>query len=164
VRLSLLGHCLEGFKGTVFRQTQFAEFELKLHTMAEKGEALTGDALEALYETITRKYYGHEGKLCLVDEMVKSEWCYVPHFYYNFYVYQYATAFTASTALSVQILEGDVEARKRYLNLLSAGGSDYPIELLKTAGVDLTTSQPLELTLRKMNQIMDEMEEILQGR
>lgn len=161
VRLSLLGSYLEGIKGTVFRQTQFAEFELQIHDFAEKGEALTGDRLNELYWEITRKYYGHDKGVCIVDDEIKSEWSYIPHFYYNFYVYQYATAFTASAALSEQVLSGDKAATKRYVDFLSAGGSDYPINLLKKAGVDMTTSQPFELTMKKMNRVMDEMEKIL---
>jgi oligoendopeptidase F len=161
VRLSLLGNYLEGIKGTVFRQTQFAEFEMRMHEMAEKGESITGDALDDLYMQITRKYYGHDKGVCIVDDEIKSEWSFIPHFYYNFYVYQYATAFTASAALSEQVLAGDKAATKRYLDFLSAGGSDYAIDLLKKAGVDMTTSQPLELTMKKMNRVMDEMEKIL---
>jgi oligoendopeptidase F len=161
VRLSLLGNYLEGIKGTVFRQTQFAEFELRIHELAEKGEALTGDKLNEIYAEITKKYYGHDKGVCIVDDEIKSEWSHIPHFYYNFYVYQYATAFTASAALSEQVLTGDKAATKRYVQFLSAGGSDYPILLLKKAGVDMTTSQPFELTMKKMNRVMDEMEKIL---
>jgi oligoendopeptidase F len=160
-RLSLLGSYLEGIKGTVFRQTLFAEFELRIHERAEKGEALTGDKLNTLYMEITRKYYGQDKHICTVDDDIKSEWAYIPHFYYNFYVYQYATSFTASAALSETILAGDKAATQRYLEFLSSGGSDYPIELLKKAGVDMTTSTPFDLTMKKMNRVMDEMEEIL---
>jgi oligoendopeptidase F len=161
VRLSLLGNYLEGIKATLFRQTQFAEFELRMHEMAERGESLTGDGLDALYAEITRKYYGHDKGVCIIDDEVKAEWAHIPHFYYNFYVYQYATSFTASAALSEQVLAGDQAATKRYLEFLSAGGSDYPINLLKNAGVDMTTSQPFELSMKKMNKVMDEMERIL---
>lgn len=162
VRLSLLGSYLENIKGTVFRQTQFAEFELRIHEMAERGEALTGDVLNTLYEEITRKYYGHDRGVCIVDDEIKAEWAYIPHFYYNFYVYQYATSFTASAALSEQVLARDPAATKRYIEFLSSGGSDYPINLLKKAGVDMTTSTPFELTMKKMNRVMDEMEKILE--
>ena len=163
-RLSLLGNYLEGIKQTVFRQTQFAEFELRMHEMAEKGEALTGDVLARLYEEITRKYYGHDQKICVVDDEVKAEWSFVPHFYYNFYVYQYATAFTASSALSAeQILARDPAARKRYLEFLSAGGR-LSHQLLKNAGVDMTTDEPLDLTMRQMSKVMDEMERLLEAR
>ena len=160
-KLSLLGNYLENIKGTVFRQTQFAEFELRMHEMAEKGQPITGDALDALYLEITRKYYGHDKGVAVVDDYVAHEWAFIPHFYYNFYVYQYATSFTASAALSEKVLSGDGEALKRYLAFLSAGGSKYPIELLKDAGVDMTTTEPLELTMRKMNRVMDEMEKLL---
>jgi oligoendopeptidase F len=163
-RLSLLGSYLENAKGTVFRQTQFAEFELRIHEMAEKGQPITGDALDALYLQIVRKYYGHDKGICLVDEDVQHEWAFIPHFYLDFYVFQYATSFTASAALSERVLEGDEAATKRYLSFLAAGGSKYPIDLLKDAGVDMTTEEPLKLTLQKMNRIMDEMERILATR
>ncbi len=161
VRLALLGRYLENIKGTVFRQTQFAEFELAIHELAEKGEALTGDKFNEVYMNITKKYYGHDQGICIVDDEIKVEWAWIPHFYYNFYVYQYATSFTASAALSEQVIAGDKTATKKYLDFLSAGGSKYPIELLKDAGVDMTTSMPLELTMQKMNRVMDEMEKIL---
>jgi oligoendopeptidase F len=160
-KLSLLGNYLEGIKGTLFRQTQFAEFELRAHEMAEKGEPLTGDALSKLYADITKKYYGHDKGVCIVDDYIQYEWAFIPHFYRNYYVYQYATSFTASAALSEKVLAGDAAATKRYLTFLSAGGSKYPIDLLKDAGVDMTTDEPLNLSLQKMNRVMDEMEKIL---
>ena len=161
VRLSLLGNYLDGLRGTVFRQTLFSEFELQIHQAAERGEALTGERFNDLYDTLTKRYYGHDKNVCVVDDEIKVEWAHIPHFYYRFYVYQYATSFTASVALSEQVLAGDKEATRRYLDLLSAGGSDYPIELLKKAGVDMTTSYPFELTIKKMNRVMDEIESIL---
>ncbi len=161
VRLSLLGNYLENIKGTVFRQTQFAEFEWRVHEMAEKGEPLTGDALSALYASIAKKYYGHDAGVCVVDDYVAHEWAFIPHFYRSYYVYQYATSFTASAALSERVMGGDTQARDRFLAFLSSGGSQYPIALLKTAGVDMTTREPLDLTIQKMNRVMDEMEKIL---
>ena len=163
-RLSLLGNYLENIKGTVFRQTQFAEFELRMHQMAEKGEPITGEALDKLYLEITRKYYGHDKGVSVVDDYIQHEWMFIPHFYYNFYVFQYATSFTASAALSEKVMAGDPAATKRYLAFLSAGGSKYPIDLLRDAGVDMTTNEPLELTLKKMNRVMDDMEKILAAR
>jgi oligoendopeptidase F len=160
-RLSLLGNYLENIKGTVFRQTQFAEFELRMHEMAKKGEPITGEALSKLYLEITKKYYGHDQGVCVVDPYIAHEWSYIPHFYRDFYVFQYATSFTASSALAEKVKAGDEQARKRYLDFLSAGGSKYPVDLLKDAGVDMTTDEPLDLTIAKMNQIMDEMEKIL---
>lgn len=161
VRLTLLGNFLDGIRGTVFRQAQFSEFELAIHERAERGEALTGDSFSELYDAIVKRYYGHDKGVCIVDDEIKVEWAHIPHFYYHFYVYQYATSFTASAALSEQILAGDKEATKRYMQLLSSGGSDYPIALLKKAGVDMSTSLPFELTMQKMNRVMDEMEGLL---
>jgi oligoendopeptidase F len=163
-RLSLLGNYLENIKGTVFRQTQFAEFEQRMHEMAQKGEPITGEALARLYLEITRKYYGHDQKVCVVDDYIAHEWSYIPHFYRDFYVFQYATSFTASSALAEKVKAGDPEARKKYLAFLSAGGSKYPVDLLKDAGVDMTTDEPLDLTIKQMNRIMDEMETILAKR
>ncbi len=160
-KLSLLGNYLEGIKSTVFRQTQFAEFELRAHEMAEKGEPITGEALDKLYAEMTRKYYGHDQGVTVVDDYVAHEWAFIPHFYRTYYVFQYATSFTASAALSEKVMAGDPAATKRFLSFLSAGGSKYPIDLLKDAGVDMTTDEPLELTMKKMNRVMDEMEKLL---
>ena len=161
VRLSMLGNYLDNMKGTLFRQTQFAEFELAIHESAESGVSLTGDMLDALYEKITRRYYGHDQGICIVDSCVRSEWAYIPHFYYNFYVFQYATSVTASSALSEEVLAGDKAVTKKYLEMLRSGGADYPIELLKKAGIDMTTPVPFQLAMKKMNRVMDEMEKIL---
>lgn len=160
-RLSLLGSYLENAKGTVFRQTQFAEFELRIHEMAEHNQPITGESLDKLYLDITRKYYGHDKGICIVPDYIAHEWAFIPHFYLNFYVFQYATSFTASEALASRVLAGDAAATRRYLTFLSAGGSKYPIDLLKDAGVDMTTNEPLQLTLQKMNRVMDEMERLL---
>ena len=160
-KLSLLGQYLEGIQFTVFRQTQFAEFELRMHEMAAGGQPVTGDTLAEIYFEITKRYYGHDAGVCVVDDYIRHEWSFISHFYNEFYVYQYATAFTASEALASRVKSGDTEAARRYLAFLSAGGSKYPIELLKDAGVDMTTDEPLNLTVRKMNQVMDEMEQLL---
>ena len=161
VRLSLLGNYLEGIKSTVYRQTQFAEFELRTHEMAEKGQPWTGEALDTLYADITKRYYGHDNGICIVDDYVAHEWAFIPHFYRNFYVFQYATSFTAAEALAEKVIAGDQAATKRFLAFLSAGGSKYPIDLLKDAGVDMTTDEPLELTIKAMNRVMDQMEQLL---
>jgi oligoendopeptidase F len=163
-RLSLLGNYLEGIKGTVFRQAQFAEFEMKMHEMGVKGQPITGDAMAKLYLDITKRYYGHDQGVVVVDDYIKHEWSYIPHFYRNFYVFQYATSFTAAEALAAKVIAGDPAAKTRYLTFLAAGGSKYPIDLLKDAGVDMTTDEPLDLTMRKMNKVMDEMEAILAKR
>jgi oligoendopeptidase F len=161
LRLSLLMSMLDGFKGTLFRQTQFAEFELAIHEAAEKGTPLTGKALTKMYGDITRKYYGHDKGVCTVEDNIAVEWAAIPHFYMDFYVYQYSTSFVASQALAAKVLEGDKEATKRYIEFISSGGSDYPIELLKKAGVDMTSSEPFDKAIATMNSIMNEIEAIL---
>jgi oligoendopeptidase F len=163
-RLSLLGSYLENIKATVFRQTQFAEFELRMHQTAERGEPITGETLSNLYLEIARKFYGHADGVMIVDDYVRNEWSYIPHFYLGFYVFQYATSFTAAEALSEKVLAGDEDARKRYLTFLGSGTSKYPIELLRDAGVDMTTDEPLDLTIKKMNDVMDEIEGLLGNR
>ncbi len=163
-RLSLLMSYLDGIKGTVFRQTQFAEYELAIHEKAEEGTPLTNENLTQIYGDIVKKYYGHDQNVCQVDSLYTLEWSYIPHFYYNYYVYQYATSYTASTALSEKILNGEDKAVEKYINFISSGGSKYPIELLKEAGVDLTTPDPFEKTMVAMNRAMDEIETILDRR
>lgn len=161
VRLAILGNYLEGAKGTLFRQTQFAEFESIIHEKVANGEALTGEDFDDIYFDLTKRYYGHDQNVCIIDDYVKSEWSYIPHFYYNFYVYQYATSFTASTALSEKVLRGTDDDRKRYLDFLASGSTKYPVDLLIDAGVDMNTSEPFDLTIAKINQVMAEMEAIL---
>ncbi len=161
VRLSLLMSWLDQYKGTIFRQTQFAEFELSTHDAAEKGEPLTGEFLSDLYEKQVKKYYGHDKGVCYVDDYISMEWAFIPHFYRRFYVYQYSTSFTASISLAERVMNKEKGALENYLRFLSSGGSDYPIELLKKAGVDMTTSAPFDKTITAMNSIMDEIEKIL---
>jgi len=162
LKLALLMEYLDGIKGTVFRQTQFAEFELRIHEMAEKGEQLTGDSFTEAYRDIVRRYYGHDQGICNVDDIINVEWAYIPHFYYNFYVYQYSTSFTASTALVEKVLNKEDNALEKYIKFISSGGSDYPINLLRQAGVDMTTSEPFDKTMDAMNWAMDEIEKILE--
>ena len=163
-RMAILGNYLETLKATVFRQTQFADFELQVHQLAQQGKPLTGESMARLYLDITKKYYGHDQGVCIVDNYIAHEWSGVPHFYNSYYVFQYATSFTAATALSESVLATGArgaDATKRYIQFLSSGGSKHPIDLLKDAGVDMTTDQPLELTVRKMNRVMDEIEKLL---
>jgi oligoendopeptidase F len=164
VKLSLLMNYLDGIKGTVFRQAQFAEFELRIHEKAERGEPLTGDTFTRVYGDILKQYYGHDKGVCHIDDLYAVEWAYIPHFYYNFYVYQYSTSFTAATALAEDVFSGRADAARRYLDFISAGGSDYPIEILKKAGVDMTTAEPFRKTMAAMNRTMDEIETILARR
>jgi len=161
VRLSLLMDWLDGLKGTLFRQTQFAEFELKIHEAAEKGMPLTGDTFTEMYMDILKAYYGHDKGICYIDDYIGTEWAFIPHFYMNFYVFQYSTSLTASISLAEKVMSGDKTALDKYIQLLSSGGSDYPIELLKKAGVDMTTSDPFDKTIGSMNKVMDEIEKIL---
>ena len=160
-RISLLGNYLESIKSTVFRQTQFAEFELGMHQLGLKGQPITGDTVSKLYLDITRRYYGHDEGVTVVDDYVANEWSYIPHFYHEFYVFQYATSLTAAEALAARVTAGDQAAKDRYLRFLSSGGSKYPIDQLREAGVDMTTDEPLNLTMQKMNRVMDEIEKTL---
>ncbi len=160
-RVSLLMNYLEGIRVTLFRQTQFAEFELRIHEKAERGQPLTGEVLSQLYGDILKKYYGHDEQVCHIDDSHAIEWAYIPHFYYNFYVYQYATSFTASTALAERVLKEQPGSVPKYIEFLSSGGSDYPIDLLKKAGVDMTTAEPFRQTIAAMNRAMDKIEMIL---
>ncbi|MGG3005046.1 oligoendopeptidase F [Geobacillus stearothermophilus] len=158
-RLYLLNHYLEGFRGTVFRQTMFAEFEHLIHLKAQQGEALTAETLTSLYYDLNKKYFGDE---IVVDQEIGLEWSRIPHFYYNYYVYQYATGFSAATALSKQILEEGEPAVKRYIDFLKAGSSDYPIEVLKKAGVDMTSAEPIRQACQVFAEKLDEMEQLLE--
>ncbi|QHA35887.1 oligoendopeptidase F [Rossellomorea marisflavi] len=158
-RLYLLNHYLEGFRGTVFRQTMFAEFEHHIHKKAQEGVALTSEYLTKEYYELNKKYFGDE---IVIDEEIGLEWARIPHFYYNYYVYQYATGFSAATALSHQILEEGGPAVERYIEFLKAGSSDYPIEVLKKAGVDMTTSSPVEEACKVFEEKLNEMETLLE--
>ncbi len=158
-RLYLLNHYLEGFRGTVFRQTMFAEFEHLIHQKAQNNEALTAELLTEEYYELNKKYFGE--KDIVIDEEIGLEWARIPHFYYNYYVYQYATGFSAATALSEQILTEGQPAVDRYLEFLSAGSSDYPIEVLKKAGVDMTSPEPIEKALKVFEEKLNELESML---
>jgi oligoendopeptidase F len=157
-KLYLLNNQLEGFRGTVFRQTMFAEFEQSIHEKAAHGEALTPELLTSLYYDLNKKYFGDD---LVVDEAIGLEWARIPHFYYNFYVYQYSTGYSAAAALSKQILEEGEPAVKRYKEYLKAGSSDYPIEVLKKAGVDMTTAEPVKEAMAVFESVLDEMEALL---
>ncbi len=160
-RLFYLGHALEDMRGTFFRQTMFAEFELALYEAAERGEALSGDRISEIYGEILKRYHGHDEGVVIIDDLYTNEWMFVPHFYYNMYVFQYATSQTAGTALYDKIVKEGEAGVENYKSLLRAGGSDYPYNLLVNAGVDLTQPGPYEANVAKMNAIMDEMERLL---
>lgn len=154
-RLFLLNQYLENFKGTVFRQTMFAEFEREAHAMRERGEALSPAALNQLYGNLVRDYFGPE---LVMDEEVQLEWARIPHFYRPFYVYKYATGYSTAVALSEGILKEGESARKRYLEFLSMGGSVWPLDELRHAGVDLTTPAPVNAALEKFGRLLDDAE------
>ena len=163
LRLALLGHFLEDMRGTVFRQTMFAEFELAIHEAAERGEPLTGDALNALYLDLLRRYHGEAQSVMKIDELYAAEWAYIPHFHYNFYVYQYATSYVAAIALHEGV-QRDPAAMERYLAFLRSGSSRPPVDLLRDAGVDMTGPEPIRAAVRMMNDVMDRMDAILDRR
>ncbi|MBE5961129.1 MAG: oligoendopeptidase F [Lachnospiraceae bacterium] len=154
----LINHFLEKFRGTLFRQTMFAEFELKINELAESGESLTAETLCALYHDLNVQYFGND---IVIDKEIDVEWARIPHFYYNFYVFQYATGYSAAIALSERILNGGEEAVKDYLKFLSSGSSQDPISLLKIAGVDMSSPEPVNAALRVFDSLIQEMEELL---
>lgn len=154
-RLVLLNQYLENFKGTVYRQTMFAEFEREAHAMAERGEALSPAALNKLYAGLVADYFGPG---LVMDDEVQYEWARIPHFYRPFYVYKYATGYSTAVALSEKILGEGEQAVRRYLEFLSMGGSAYPLDELRHAGVDLTTPAPVEAALNKFERILDDAE------
>lgn len=157
-RAYLLNHYLDSFKGTVYRQTQFAEFEMRTNAMVEAGESLTAENLSALYLELNQKYYGPD---MVSDKEISYEWARIPHFYYDFYVYQYATGFSSAVAIAHNILKEGAPAVERYKKFLSGGCSDAPVELLKIAGVNLETPAPIQSALDVMDSILDEMETLV---
>jgi len=157
LKLFLLDNYLETLRGTLFRQTLFADFELAMHERVEQGQSLTPDWLNATYLELTRLYYGHELGVVRVDDYIQSEWSGIPHFYYDFYVYQYATGIVASMALAEAVLAGG-DARERYLGFLGSGSSRFPLDTLKAAGVDLTTPQPVAAALKAFDRLVGQME------
>jgi len=163
-RLYYLGSALEGLRGTFFRQAMFAEFERDVHARVDRGESLTGEKITQIYDRILKDYSGDAQGVMKIDDKYAVEWAYIPHFYNSFYVYQYATSIAASSLFAEAILEGKPGARERYLGLLKAGGSDYPYELVKRAGVDLATPAPYQALVARMNSIMDQIEAILARR
>jgi oligoendopeptidase F len=163
-KIFYLGSGLEDMRSTFFRQTMFAEFELALYEAAEREEALSGEKISAIYADILKRYHGHDEGVVVIDDLYTNEWMFVPHFYLNMYVFQYATSQTAGTALYRKILEDGPAGVKNYKDLLRAGGSDYPYQLLLNAGVDMAKPEPYRAVVAKMNTIMDELEALLEQR
>ncbi len=152
-RRYLLNHYFEQFKGTLFRQTMFAEFEMKAHSMAEHGEVLTADNLCDMYRELNRKYFGEQ---CVIDDEIAYEWSRIPHFYTPFYVYQYATGYSAAIAIAAGILKGDSKIKEGYKKFLSGGCSMHPIELLKLCGIDMEKPEVVQSALDVFKELLDE--------
>ena len=158
-RAYLINHFLDQFKGTIYRQTMFAEFELNIGRLVAEGQTLTADVLCAEYKRLNELYYGPD---MAVDDRIAMEWARIPHFYYNYYVFQYATGYSAAIALSRRILAEGERAVKDYLNFLSGGCSRSPIDLLKGAGVDMTSPEPVNRALELFGRLLDEMEALME--
>jgi oligoendopeptidase F len=154
----LINHFLENFKGTLYRQTMFAEFEMITHKMVQEGQSLTTDTLCKIYHDLNVHYFGDD---IVIDPEIDMEWSRIPHFYSAFYVYQYATGYSAAIALSRRILKEGKPAVDDYIRFLSGGSSDYPIELLKKAGVDMSTKEPVNQALKLFDELLDQMEELM---
>lgn len=163
-RLYFLGTALELLRGTFYRQAMFAEFERDIHARVDRGESLSGAAFSKAYCDLLRRYHGAEQGVVTIDDAYCVEWAYIPHFYRGFYVYQYATSVAASSLLAQRVKAGQPGALERYLGLLKAGGSDYPYDLVKQAGVDLATPAPYQALVARMNAIMDDIEALLARR
>lgn len=159
-RVLYLGSALENLRGTFFRQAMFADFEQQVHAKVDAGESLTGEATSKIYGDILKRYHGHEQGIVKIDDTYAIEWAYIPHFYNRFYVFQYATSISAGNMFAAEILKGTPGAKDKYLNILKAGGSQYPYELVKAAGVDLATPAPYQALIANMNKIMDQIEAI----
>jgi len=157
-KLFYLGQQMEGFRSTFFRQTMFAEFELRIHDMAEAGEGLSGEKFTALYLELLRKYHGAG---MTIDPLYAMEWSYIPHFYRTFYVFQYATSISGAVFFAQSVLRGGAAERERYLDALRAGGSDYPVEILRHAGLDMTTPAPYQALITEFGRVMDQAEALL---
>jgi oligoendopeptidase F len=154
----LLNHYLEQFRGTVFRQTMFAEFEKEIHVAVEKNESLTAEHLSQIYEELNLKYFGSD---IVLDNEIRIEWARIPHFYNAFYVYKYATGFSAATSLAQQILDEGQPAVQRYIDFLASGGSDYPITLLRKAGVDMEKTKAVQQALTVFTELLNQLENLL---
>ncbi|KAF0151601.1 MAG: oligoendopeptidase F [Ignavibacteria bacterium] len=161
-KLYLLGSYLDLLRTTIFRQTSFAEFELEIHKRIENSEPLTGEDMSKIYYGIVKKYYGHDNAACVVGDYIAYEWAYIPHYVnYTYYVYQYSTSLIYATAFAEKIINEGQPAVDKFYNILKGGSSAYPIDLIKKAGLDPLSSEAFDLTMAKMNKVMDQIEDIL---
>ena len=157
-RASLINKEIEEIRGTLIRQTMFAEFEKKIHTLAEAGQPLTLDVLRAEYRSLIECYFGPN---FVIDDVLDLEGLRIPHFYGAFYVYKYATGISAAIALSQQVLQGGRTERDRYLRFLQSGGAKFPLDQLRDAGVDLRTPKPVELAMKRFEELVVELEQLI---
>lgn len=157
-RMFLINEKIEDIRATLFRQTMFAEFELKIHEMVENGQPLTPNLLKEMYYQLNCDYFGPEA---VIDQEIAIEWARIPHFYYNFYVFQYATGISAALSLAQKVADQDENAKNQYISFLQGGSSLFPIDLLKLAGVDLSTSEPITQALKKFDTLVSQLEELI---
>ncbi|MDP4117533.1 MAG: M3 family oligoendopeptidase, partial [Bacteroidota bacterium] len=160
-KLYLLDNYVDGARGTIYRQALFAEFELAMHTRVEEGKSLTPNWLDSTYLALTREYYGHDKGVTQVDDYIQNEWGAIPHFFMNYYVFQYSTGMIASMALSDNVLSKKDKALEKYVTLLKSGASDYPVTLLKNAGVDMNSPEPYKAAFARLDKIVTEMEQLV---
>ena len=156
-KLSILNNLIDLYKGTLFRQTMFAEFEKEIYSLSQNGEILTSELLSNKYYELNKKYFGDS---VISDEDIKYEWERIPHFYYNFYVYKYATSICASTYIALEILKGNTDVKDKYLKFLTLGNTMYPVDELKTIGIDMEDKKVIENTISYFNKLVNEFEKI----
>lgn len=162
-RLYYLGFALESMRGSFYRQTMFSEFEHSIHQAVEAGEPLSGERMNEIYGDLLKRYHGHDEGVLLIDDTYAAEWAYIPHFYYDFYVYQYSTSIAGAAWFAERLLAGDEAVQQAFIELLQSGGSDYPYELLRAAGLDMASPEPYRAAVRRMDSVMDRIESILQN-
>jgi oligoendopeptidase F len=157
-KLFYLGQMMENYRGTFFRQAMFAEFQLAIHDLAEKGEGLSGERFTAIYLDVLKKYHGPK---MIVDPAYAIEWAYIPHFFYGFYVFQYATSITSAVYFADKVLHGTAADRENYLSVLKAGGSDYGYDILKHAGLDMAAAAPYQVLVADFASVLDQAEALI---
>jgi oligoendopeptidase F len=157
-KLFYLGQLMENYRGTFFRQAMFAEFQLAIHDLAEKGEGLSGKKMTGIYLDLLKRYHGPK---VTMDPLYAIEWAYIQHFFYGFYVFQYATSITAANFFADSLMHGTVADRDRYLSVLRAGGSDYGYNILRKAGLDMTTPTPYRTIVASFKKVLDQAEALL---
>jgi oligoendopeptidase F len=163
-KLAFLNEALDQIRGSYFRQTMFAEFAINAHRLVENGEPVTGERMTQIYCDLLRRHHGAAKGIMRIDPAYCIEWAFIPHFYRGFYVYNYATSMAGGAYMADAMTKEGEAARKRFIALLSAGGSDYAYDLYKTAGVDMATPAPYRALEARMNRIMDQMEKLLAER